>query len=238
MPGRSRRNPARRPASGRSCPEPPGATEGVTLHAPKGMAITGDSLWVADSNVLRGFDRSTGRALKEVPVPGATQMNKILPFPNALGVPAGCLVTDTEQWRPEGPDTMRPGTSFLHIIDLDHGEVTTTPNNPWVRPGRVSGGISEPDSNLQSARPFGQVTGAAMTSGGFGLVAWDRPWAYKIESGYDLDKVRPIRLPRGQSYDVVADLLIRAVAVCVFASIGGLAGMLVGWAAERFFKKR
>lgn len=180
-----------------------GASEGVTLHAPKGMAILRDRLWVADIDVLRGFDRSTGRALKEVPVPGATQMNKIISFPNARGVPAGCLVTDTEQWRPEGPDTMRPGTSFLHIFDLDHGEVTTTPNNPWVRPGRVRGGIFGADSDLQSAHPFGQVTGTAMTPQGFGLVAWDRPWAYNIESGYDLDQVGPIRLPQGQSYDVI-----------------------------------
>gem|GEM_PF-5469390 len=37
---------------------------------------------------------------------------------------------------------------------------------------------------------------------------------------------------------VVANLVIRAVAVCVFASIGGLAGLLVGWAVRRFFTKR
>lgn len=33
---------------------------GVTLNAPKGMAIVGDTLWVADIDVLRGFDRRTG----------------------------------------------------------------------------------------------------------------------------------------------------------------------------------
>jgi sugar lactone lactonase YvrE len=34
---------------------------GVVLHAPKGMAIQGDTLWVADIDVLRGFHRRTGQ---------------------------------------------------------------------------------------------------------------------------------------------------------------------------------
>src|ERR1043165_5380471 len=33
---------------------------GVQLDAPKGMAIQGDTLWVADIDVVRGFDRRTG----------------------------------------------------------------------------------------------------------------------------------------------------------------------------------
>jgi len=180
-----------------------GDAAGVTLHAPCGMAILDDVLWVADIDVLRGFDCSTGRALKAVPVPGAIQMSKVLSFPKALGVPAGCLVTDTGQWRPDGPAPTHPGTSLLHMIDLDRGGGTTTSSNAWVRPDRVSGGTSETDSDLQSTHPFGRVTGVAMTSGGFGLVAWDRPWAYEIESGFDFDKVRSIQLPRGQSYDVI-----------------------------------
>jgi hypothetical protein len=39
---------------------------GVTLNAPKGMAIVGDTLWVADIDVLRGFDRRTGRPVGQV----------------------------------------------------------------------------------------------------------------------------------------------------------------------------
>ena len=37
-----------------------GGRGGVSLDAPKGMAITGDTLWVTDINVLRGFNRKTG----------------------------------------------------------------------------------------------------------------------------------------------------------------------------------
>jgi sugar lactone lactonase YvrE len=37
-----------------------GGRGGVRLDAPKGLAITGDTLWVTDINVLRGFNRMTG----------------------------------------------------------------------------------------------------------------------------------------------------------------------------------
>lgn len=37
-----------------------GGRNGVVLHAPKGLAIRGDTLWVADIDVVRGFHRRTG----------------------------------------------------------------------------------------------------------------------------------------------------------------------------------
>src|SRR3989441_12055605 len=36
-----------------------GGHNGVTLHAPKGMALRGDTLWVADIDVVRAFDART-----------------------------------------------------------------------------------------------------------------------------------------------------------------------------------
>lgn len=37
-----------------------GGVDGVTLHAPKGMTLQGDTLWVTDIDVVRGFHRRTG----------------------------------------------------------------------------------------------------------------------------------------------------------------------------------
>ena len=37
-----------------------GGHSGVTLNAPKGMALRGDTLWVADIDVVRAFDAKTG----------------------------------------------------------------------------------------------------------------------------------------------------------------------------------
>lgn len=69
-----------------------GGRNGAELDAPKGMAITGDTLWVADIDVLRGFDRHTGAPLATIdfaPV-GAVQLNDV-----AAGPDGELRVTDT-----------------------------------------------------------------------------------------------------------------------------------------------
>jgi sugar lactone lactonase YvrE len=43
-----------------------GGRDRVTLHAPKGMAIRGDTLWVSDIDAMRAFDRRTGAPLRAV----------------------------------------------------------------------------------------------------------------------------------------------------------------------------
>lgn len=43
-----------------------GGQGGVTLHAPKGIAIVGDTLWVADIDVLRGFNKRTGESVATI----------------------------------------------------------------------------------------------------------------------------------------------------------------------------
>jgi sugar lactone lactonase YvrE len=67
-----------------------GDSANVTLHAPKGMAIRGDTLYVADIDCVKMFQRVTGAPAGEVCMQGAT-------FLNDVGVDAnGTLyVTDT-----------------------------------------------------------------------------------------------------------------------------------------------
>jgi len=43
-----------------------GGTNHVVLHAPRGMYIVGDTLWVADADAVRGFNRRTGDKLANV----------------------------------------------------------------------------------------------------------------------------------------------------------------------------
>ncbi len=65
---------------------------GVTLHAPKGMAINGDTLWVADIDVLRGFDRRTGAPIGTIDFAAQrpTLLNDV-----AIGPDGRIYVTDT-----------------------------------------------------------------------------------------------------------------------------------------------
>jgi sugar lactone lactonase YvrE len=67
-----------------------GGRGGVTLNAPKGMAITGDTLWVADLDVVRAFNKRTGAPAGSVKAPGAKFLNDITAGPDGT-----LYVTDT-----------------------------------------------------------------------------------------------------------------------------------------------
>jgi hypothetical protein len=54
-----------------------GGTKGVTLNAPKGMVILGDTIWVADIDAVRAFDKRSGAAIVSVNVPGAKFLNDV-----------------------------------------------------------------------------------------------------------------------------------------------------------------
>src|SRR5690348_13973021 len=41
-----------------------GGVDGVTLNGPKGLAINGNTLWVADIDAVRAFDKRTGKLLQ------------------------------------------------------------------------------------------------------------------------------------------------------------------------------
>lgn len=81
-----------------------GASASVTLHAPKGMAIAGDTLYVSDITAVRMFDRSTGQARGAVTIPGATFLNDV-----AAGPDGSVYVTDSglkPDFSPSGTDAV------------------------------------------------------------------------------------------------------------------------------------
>jgi sugar lactone lactonase YvrE len=65
---------------------------GVTLHAPKGMVLQGDTLWVTDIDVVRGFHRRTGAPLRTIDFAAQAP---ILLNDIALGPDGVLRVTDT-----------------------------------------------------------------------------------------------------------------------------------------------
>jgi hypothetical protein len=54
-----------------------GGEKGAKLDAPKGMAIVGDTLYVADLTLVRMFDRKTGKSKGDIKPAGATFMNDL-----------------------------------------------------------------------------------------------------------------------------------------------------------------
>lgn len=88
-----------------------GGKNKVTLNAPKGMAIIADTLYVADLDTVRMFDRKTGAPTGEVKVPGAVFLNDI-----AATTDGRVLVSDTGM--KAGAKGFEPaGTDAVYSID-------------------------------------------------------------------------------------------------------------------------
>jgi sugar lactone lactonase YvrE len=63
---------------------------GATLNAPKGMALHGDTIFVADIDVVRAFNRKTGAVIGNYAAKGATFLNDVLITPDG-----NVYITDT-----------------------------------------------------------------------------------------------------------------------------------------------
>lgn len=63
-----------------------GADADVTLNGPKGMALQGQTLYVADIDCIRMFDRTTGAPTGEACPTGATFLNDVAPAPDGVSV--------------------------------------------------------------------------------------------------------------------------------------------------------
>ena len=84
-----------------------GGRNGATLNAPKGMAITGDTLWVADIDAVRAFNRRTGAPAGSVKVTGAKFLNDITAGPDGT-----LYITDSGL----GPKFSHPGPDRIYQI--------------------------------------------------------------------------------------------------------------------------
>jgi sugar lactone lactonase YvrE len=110
-----------------------GGTNGVTLHAPKGMAVVDDTLWVADIDTVRAFDVRTGAPRGAVAIPGATFLNDV-----AAGPDGAVYVTDsgfTPEFAASGTDAIwriaKDGTPTALVKTPDLGQ----PNGLVARDG-------------------------------------------------------------------------------------------------------
>lgn len=68
-----------------------GGQNGAQLHAPKGVALVGDTLWVTDIDAVRGFDRRSGAAVATIDLAGRSNfLNDIVAGPDGT-----LYITDT-----------------------------------------------------------------------------------------------------------------------------------------------
>jgi hypothetical protein len=115
-----------------------GAAPGVTLNAPKGMALRGSALYVTDINVVRRFDRTTGEPLGDIHISNATFLNDLAPAANGdLYLTDSGLQAGEDGFAPSGTDAVyrvgRDGTVEL----IAHGAELGGPNGVHELDGQV-----------------------------------------------------------------------------------------------------
>lgn len=88
-----------------------GGDEKSTLHAPKGLAVIDDRLYVADLDTVRVFNRTTGAAVSAIKVLGASSLEGLATFGSRL------YVVDSG-WRLAADGTHEAtGTDGLYAIE-------------------------------------------------------------------------------------------------------------------------
>ena len=90
-----------------------GGKNGVTLNAPKGMAIIGDTLWVADIDAVRAFNKRTGAVIANIDLRPmkAEFLNDV-----AAGPDGAVYVTDTGIRFDANGQMSHPGTDQIFKI--------------------------------------------------------------------------------------------------------------------------
>ena len=98
-----------------------GADPNITLNAPKGMAIRGDSLFVADIKCIRIFNRITGRRANETCIESASVLNDI-----AVGPEGSIFVTDSGFRDGPGGAFEPTGTDAVYRLTMREGQQGAT----------------------------------------------------------------------------------------------------------------
>lgn len=112
------------------------AADDVTLNAPKGMAIVGEHLYVADIDTVRVFERTSGSPVGDIAVPGATFLNDIAVCPRGAVyvTDSGLMETPEGGFGPSGTDAIYRVALGEEPVEIAKGAELERPNG-IIAPG-------------------------------------------------------------------------------------------------------
>jgi sugar lactone lactonase YvrE len=127
-----------------------GGRGGVTLNGPKGIAIIGDTLFVADIDAVRAFNKVTGAAIKswDLTKLGAVFLNDVVATPSG-----DVYITDTQvKFNADGSVT-HTGTDRVFMLLRDRSAAHVVLQNDDL--GRPNGITWDAKNNRLVVVPFG-----------------------------------------------------------------------------------
>jgi sugar lactone lactonase YvrE len=112
-----------------------GGKNGVTLNAPKGMALQGDTLWVTDIDVVRAFDAKSGASRDSVSLSsqGAVFLNDVAVTPTAA-----LYITDTGIRFDDVGNVLHPGPDRIFRIGPDRQVTVAVRGDTLGRPNGIT----------------------------------------------------------------------------------------------------
>jgi sugar lactone lactonase YvrE len=196
-----------------------GAKNEIKLDAPKGMAISGGVLWVADITVVRKFDAKTGEAKGEVAIKGATFLNDV-----AAGADGGVYVSDsgmTTGFKPSGADAVywigaddkvKP-IAKAKDLGAPNGLVAPGDGSVWVATfmsGEVYKLSADGKKSDVAKPPKGQLDGLLALEGGDLLVSsWEASAIYRGKPGGEWkEAISGVKSPADFGWDSKRKLLL------------------------------
>src|SRR6266571_5096109 len=112
-----------------------GGHGGATLNAPKGLALRGDTLWVADIDMVRSFDAKTGAPRDSVSLAGlgAVFLNDI-----AIAQTGALYITDTGIRFDDVGNVLHPGPDRIFRLGTDRQVTVAVRGDTLGRPNGIT----------------------------------------------------------------------------------------------------
>ena len=190
-----------------------GGKKGVTLNAPKGMAVVANTLWVADIDAVRGFNKRTGAPVASIAVTGAIFLNDIAAAPDG-----SLYITDTAvKFGPNGVE--HPGTDQIFKIAGRTVSVAAK-SDTFARPNGITwdmstghfvvvpfGGPSLMAWKPGDAAPTvigtgpGQFDGVEFVHGALWVSSWADSSVYRYVNGQGTNLIKGVPSPADIGYD-------------------------------------
>src|SRR3989454_1970347 len=112
-----------------------GGRTGITLNAPKGLALAGATLWVADIDAVRAFNAKTGAPIDSVSLSklGAVFLNDIV-----VGLSGALYITDTGIRFDDVGNVLHPGPDRVFRVGPDRAVTQAIRGDTLGRPNGIA----------------------------------------------------------------------------------------------------